>query len=105
MDGRYMMHISSGYSKTLLHHCLDHRGTPFIYASSAAVYGGATEFVEDPIFEKPLNVYGYSKLQFDRYVRRVALGGSSPVVGLSLLQCLWPARTAQGRHGERHFSF
>jgi len=88
-DGRYMMQNNYGYSKKLLHHCLQH-GTQFIYASSAAVYGGAKEFVEDPLFESPLNVYGYSKLQFDRYVRRVAQNPESQVVGLRYFNVYGP---------------
>jgi ADP-L-glycero-D-manno-heptose 6-epimerase len=80
-NGRYMMKNNYEYSQRLLHHCLQH-GTPYIYASSAAVYGGSKSFVEDPLFENPLNVYGYSKLQFDRYVRRVAAKPDSQVVGL-----------------------
>jgi len=80
-DGRYMMKNNYGYSQSLLHHCLEHH-TPYLYASSAAVYGGSQEFVEDPLFESPLNIYGYSKLQFDRYVRRVAATPDSQVVGL-----------------------
>ncbi len=88
-DGRYMMQNNYGYSQKLLHHCLQH-GTQFIYASSAAVYGGAKEFVEDPLFESPLNVYGYSKLQFDRYVRRVAQNPESQVVGLRYFNVYGP---------------
>ena len=37
-DGRYMMRNNYAYSQALLHHSLEH-GIPFIYASSAAVYG------------------------------------------------------------------
>ena len=41
-----------------------------IYASSAAVYGlGNNGFEADPECEKPLNVYGQSKLDFDNYFR------------------------------------
>jgi ADP-L-glycero-D-manno-heptose 6-epimerase len=88
-DGRYMMKNNYSYSQSLLHHCLAN-STPFIYASSAAVYGGAKEFVEDPLFENPLNVYGYSKLQFDRYVRRVAANPDSQVVGLRYFNVYGP---------------
>lgn len=88
-DGRYMMKNNYSYSQSLLHHCLAN-STPFIYASSAAVYGGAKEFVEDPLFEDPLNVYGYSKLQFDRYVRRVAANPDSQVVGLRYFNVYGP---------------
>jgi ADP-L-glycero-D-manno-heptose 6-epimerase len=41
-----------------------------LYASSAATYGGADTFSESPEFERPLNVYGYSKLLFDQHMRR-----------------------------------
>lgn len=69
-DGRYMMRNNFEYSKTLLHYCLRQQ-VPFLYASSAAVYGGSEVFLESPEHEKPLNVYGYSKLLFDQYVRRL----------------------------------
>jgi ADP-L-glycero-D-manno-heptose 6-epimerase len=42
---------------------------PFLYASSAAVYGGGTTFREERQYESPLNVYGYSKVLFDQAVR------------------------------------
>ena len=103
-DGRYMMQNNYGYSKTLLHHCLGH-ATPFIYASSAAVYGGSSEFVEDPLFEKPLNVYGYSKLQFDRYVRRVAADAKSPVVGLRYFNVYGPRERHKGAMASVAFHF
>ncbi len=94
-DGRYMMQNNYGYSKELLHHCLDNK-TQFIYASSAAVYGGAKEFVEDPLFEVPLNVYGYSKVQFDRYVRRVTKASDSQVVGLRYFNVYGPHEQHKG---------
>ena len=37
---------------------------------SAATYGGSATFTESPEFERPLNVYGYSKLLFDQRMRR-----------------------------------
>src|SRR5690606_34360048 len=60
-DGRYMMANNYRYSLELLEHALGQR-IPFIYASSAAVYGGSSDFIETPEYESPLNVYGYSKL-------------------------------------------
>ena len=94
-DGRYMMHNNYGYSKALLHHCLDH-SIPYLYASSAAVYGASTSFTESPANEKPLNVYGYSKLQFDRYVRRVAPTPESQVVGLRYFNVYGPREQHKG---------
>lgn len=67
-DGRYVMHNNYDYSKSLLHYCMD-QGAAFLYASSASVYGGGSVFVEDRDNEEPLNMYGYSKFQFDQYVR------------------------------------
>ncbi|MGI9248810.1 MAG: ADP-glyceromanno-heptose 6-epimerase [Woeseiaceae bacterium] len=103
-NGRYMMKNNYSYSQRLLHHCLEHR-TPYIYASSAAVYGGSKQFVEDPIFENPLNVYGYSKLQFDRYVRRVAAKPESQVVGLRYFNVYGPGEQHKGSMASVAFHF
>ncbi|EPG0369917.1 ADP-glyceromanno-heptose 6-epimerase [Photobacterium damselae] len=70
-DGKYIMRNNYEYSKTLLHYCLARR-IPFLYASSAATYGGRDhDFIEEKPYEGALNVYGYSKQQFDNYVRRI----------------------------------
>ena len=69
-DGQYMMRNNFEYSKVLLHYCLK-RKIPFLYASSAATYGETETFIEHPDYEGALNVYGYSKQQFDNYVRRL----------------------------------
>ena len=63
---------------------------PFLYASSAAVYGASPAFAETPAHENPLNVYGYSKLQFDRYVRRVFAEADSQIVGLRYFNVYGP---------------
>ena len=68
-DGRYMMDNNFSLSCGLLKAC-QQTGTRLLYASSAATYGGSDTFRETPEFERPLNVYGYSKLLFDQYVRR-----------------------------------
>ena len=69
-DGKYMMLNNYEYSKELLHYCLE-REIPFLYASSAATYGDTDVFKEEKQYEGALNVYGYSKQQFDNYVRRI----------------------------------
>jgi ADP-L-glycero-D-manno-heptose 6-epimerase len=68
-DGRYMMHNNYTCSLQLLDAC-QNQGVRLLYASSAATYGGSSVFKEEPAHEKPLNVYGYSKLLFDQIVRR-----------------------------------
>ena len=89
-DGRYMMATNYRYSVELLKYCLEHE-IPLLYASSAAVYGSGTVFAEDRAdAERPLNVYGYSKLLFDRYVRRHAHGAKSQVVGLRYFNVYGP---------------
>jgi ADP-L-glycero-D-manno-heptose 6-epimerase len=80
-DGKYMMENNYTYSKHLLHYCM-RRHIPFIYASSASVYGANTTFTEDLANEKPLNVYGYSKFLFDQYVREMLPQAKSQIVGL-----------------------
>ncbi|AIW12740.1 ADP-glyceromanno-heptose 6-epimerase [Vibrio tubiashii] len=69
-DGKYVMLNNYEYSKELLHYCLE-REIPFLYASSAATYGETDTFIEEKEYEGALNVYGYSKQQFDNYVRRI----------------------------------
>ncbi|WP_245309022.1 NAD-dependent epimerase/dehydratase family protein, partial [Salmonella enterica] len=66
-DGKYMMDNNYQYSKELLHYCLE-REIPFLYASSAATYGGRTsDFIESREYEKPLSVDGVSKFGFAEY--------------------------------------
>ncbi len=94
-DGRYMMRNNYDYSKRVLHRCLE-RGVPFIYASSAAVYGASAAFSEAPENERPLNVYGYSKLLFDQYVRRLDLAAGQQVVGLRYFNVYGPREQHKG---------
>ncbi|HLF67214.1 MAG TPA: ADP-glyceromanno-heptose 6-epimerase [Gammaproteobacteria bacterium] len=94
-DGRYMLRNNYDYSKALLHYCLDNN-LQFIYASSAAVYGDSKEFRVEPTFEEPLNVYGYSKLLFDQYVRRYLANANSQIVGLRYFNVYGPREQHKG---------
>jgi ADP-L-glycero-D-manno-heptose 6-epimerase len=94
-DGKLMMDMNYEYSKMVLEYCL-RLHVPFIYASSAAVYGQHTHFSEEPQYEEPLNVYGYSKLLFDRYVRRLMPHVSSPIVGLRYFNVYGPREQHKG---------
>ena len=94
-DGSYMMDTNYTYSKELLEYCLA-ANVPLIYASSASVYGANKRFVEDPSVELPLNVYGYSKLLFDQYVRRRLDGAQSQVVGLRYFNVYGPGEAHKG---------
>jgi ADP-L-glycero-D-manno-heptose 6-epimerase len=95
-DGRYMLDNNYAYSKRLLEWCQD-EGVPFIYASSAAVYGAGPEFREERRYEKPLNVYGYSKFLFDGYVRRILATQNAQVAGLRYFNVYGPNEQHKGR--------
>lgn len=99
-DGHYMMENNYTYSKELLHYCLNLE-IPFIYASSAAVYGTGENFREVRENESPVNVYGYSKYLFDEYVRRTVLNSEnkmpeSQVVGLRYFNVYGPREQHKG---------
>ena len=88
-DGRYMMRNNYRYSISLLEWCQDN-DVPFLYASSASVYGGGRAFREERACEAPLNVYGYSKFLFDQYVRRMLPERTAQVGGFLMFSTLGP---------------
>jgi len=99
-DGHFMMKNNYEYSKSLLHYCVDNN-VQFLYASSAATYGGNQIFKEEPAYEAPLNVYGYSKLLFDQYVRRYWLAqkgmqNCSQIVGFRYFNVYGPRESHKG---------
>ncbi|MFK8031797.1 MAG: ADP-glyceromanno-heptose 6-epimerase [Gammaproteobacteria bacterium] len=94
-DGKYMMDVNYNYSCALLEYCQRHK-IPLIYASSAAVYGGSDTFVERPEHEKPLNVYGYSKLLFDQKVRRDMASATAQIAGLRYFNVYGPNEHHKG---------
>lgn len=95
-DGRYMLANNYTTSKTLLETCAT-TGTRLLYASSAATYGGSADFVEEPRFERPLNVYGYSKLLFDQVVRQTLPKMNSQVAGFRYFNVYGPNEQHKGR--------
>ena len=96
-DGKYMMDNNYQYSLDLLDWCQDER-IPYLYASSAAVYGKGEIFREERELEKPLNVYGYSKFLFDQVVRRrIADGLTAQVAGFRYFNVYGPHEQHKGR--------
>lgn len=67
-DGRFMMNNNFANTCSLQKSC-QLQNTRLLYASSAATYGASQVFKEIPAYERPLNVYGYSKLLFDQRMR------------------------------------
>jgi ADP-L-glycero-D-manno-heptose 6-epimerase len=95
-NGRFMLDTNYRCSKRLLDAC-QAQGTRLLYASSAATYGGSSEFREVPEFEQPLNVYGYSKLLFDNVVRRMIDKVGPQVVGFRYFNVYGPREQHKGR--------
>ena len=95
-DGRYMLENNYTFSKRLLEWCQEEE-VPFIYASSASVYGAGAEFREERRCEKPLNVYGYSKFLFDQHVRRLLEEKTSQIAGLRYFNVYGPNEQHKGR--------
>jgi len=99
-DGKYMMDNNYTLSCGLFNACQE-RGSRLLYASSAATYGGSDTFREAPEFEKPLNVYGWSKLLFDQRMRRELgprfTGGAHQVAGFRYFNVYGPREQHKGR--------
>jgi ADP-L-glycero-D-manno-heptose 6-epimerase len=95
-DGRLMLELNYRASKTLLDAC-QARGIRLLYASSAATYGGSASFREEPEFERPLNVYGWSKLLFDQVVRRALPEAKTQIAGFRYFNVYGPREQHKGR--------
>ncbi|MFJ1301456.1 ADP-glyceromanno-heptose 6-epimerase [Pseudomonadota bacterium AL_CKDN230030165-1A_HGKHYDSX7] len=95
-NGQYMMDNNYRVTLELFEYCQAQR-VPFLYASSAAVYGGSSVYVEEPANEKPLNVYGYSKLLFDQVLRTRMDRLTAQVVGLRYFNVYGPHEQHKGR--------
>jgi ADP-L-glycero-D-manno-heptose 6-epimerase len=95
-DRAYMMDNNFTFSKEILHFAHARR-IPLVYASSAAVYGASTTFAPSRENERPLNLYGLSKLDFDNHVREVAASSESVVAGLRYFNVYGPRESHKGK--------
>ena len=103
-DGRYMMENNYQFTLELFNYCQGEE-IPFLYASSAAVYGGSSVFKESPECEAPLNVYAYSKLLFDQIVRRRWHKRSAQIVGLRYFNVYGAREAHKGRMASVAYHF
>ncbi|HJV28407.1 MAG TPA: ADP-glyceromanno-heptose 6-epimerase [Aromatoleum sp.] len=103
-DGRFVMAVNYEYSKALLGWCVA-RGVPFLYASSASVYGMGPNFRESREFERPLNMYAYSKFLFDCHLRPQLPGLQSQVAGLRYFNVYGPREQHKGSMASVAFHF
>ena len=103
-DGRYMMQNNYQYSMDILDFCQD-ENIPFLYASSASVYGMGPKFIESREYESPLNVYAYSKFLFDQIVRRRWKDRTAQIVGLRYFNVYGSREQHKGRMASVAYHF
>lgn len=95
-DAAYLMRNNYDYTKHLAQWSVDH-GIRFVYASSAATYGGLERDLRDDgdlDALRPLNMYAYSKHRFDLYARDHNL--FSQVAGLKYFNVFGPNEHHKG---------
>ena len=99
-DGVYMMDNNYQYTKEVLAFAIRF-GAALVFASTAAVYGlsGRGHFTPTIENERPLNVYGFSKLVFDHYFRNQLAVDLVPItaVGLRYFNVYGPREFHKGR--------
>lgn len=104
-DGKFIMRNNFEYSKALLHWC-QMVGAQYIYASSASVYGlGKNGFKEDRSCELPINMYAFSKFQFDQYVRRIMPKAKRQIAGFRYFNVYGPREGHKGTMSSVAFHF
>jgi ADP-L-glycero-D-manno-heptose 6-epimerase len=96
-DASYLARNNYEFSKQLCLWTVRH-GAGMVYASSAATYGDGRAGMDDDAAAierlRPLNMYGYSKLLFDRWVRDQDLLGR--VAGLRFFNVFGPNEGHKG---------
>lgn len=102
-NGEFMMEVNYRYSKVLLQLCQERR-IPFLYASSASVYGMGPRYAEDPACERPINLYAYSKHLFDQVVRRIERP-QAQIAGLRYFNVYGPREQHKGGMASTAFHF
>ena len=96
-DAEFYRQNNFEYTRHLAEWCLE-RGAQYIYASSAATYGAGDQGYEDDESKlstlRPLNLYGWSKHQFDLWV--MEQGVRDKVVGLKFFNVFGPNEYHKG---------
>jgi ADP-L-glycero-D-manno-heptose 6-epimerase len=95
-DAAYLIRNNFEYTKALAHFALD-SGRRFVYASSAATYGGIEATLPESVALeslRPLNMYGYSKHLFDIYAGRA--GMLERITGLKYFNVFGPNEEHKG---------
>ena len=94
-DAEYMIENNYSFSKRLLEFSTKNK-IPFIYASSASVYGNGKNFEEKKENENPINLYAFSKYLFDQLVRQYLSNNKTQIVGLRYFNVYGPNESHKG---------
>ncbi len=103
-NGKFIMENNYDYTKSLLHWS-DQHNAQYLYASSASVYGSGLVFKEERNNELPINMYAYSKFQFDQYVRRFQQQAKNQIVGFRYFNVYGPREQHKGTMSSTAFHF
>lgn len=104
-NGKFVMKNNFTFSKMVHEFCLTNN-SQFIYASSASVYGmGKAGFIEQRGSERPINMYAFSKFQFDQYMRSVINKSPIQIVGLRYFNVYGPRESHKGTMASTIFHF
>lgn len=95
-NGLLMMRVNYDFSRQVLAYATARR-VPLVYASSASVYGAGRDFRVSEDCERPINVYAFSKLMFDRHVRQLTPSFTAPVTGFRYFNVYGPGEAHKGR--------
>lgn len=92
------MFVTNVYEPIAMFHKLKDAGCRrFIYASSTAVYGHASEPLSEETPTNPLNIYAESKLEFDRFAMDFGKRHDVSVVGLRFCNMFGPGEGHKGK--------
>lgn len=96
-DGDYLMANNYAYTREIAEYALE-KGIRFVYASSAATYGGIESGFDDDdatsLTLKPINRYGYSKQIFDEVA--ISKGWQKSIAGLKFFNVYGPNEYHKG---------
>ncbi len=95
-DAAYLIHNNFEYTKALARFALE-GDRRFVYASSAATYGGLEASLPESVplaSLRPLNIYGYSKHLFDCYAERTGI--LPQITGLKYFNIFGPNENHKG---------
>lgn len=91
-----MMRTNVGCFKKLIEFCVENQ-IPFIYASSAAVYGNAIAPQKEEDAGRPINIYGFSKWVCDCIAKKFIETHESLIIGLRYFNVFGPNEEHKGK--------